>query len=67
MGNYEQGQGKSLLLTQGIESNPVEITPELLGKEFPAYDGTEPDGLPMLIRGLHAEGCGILWFVVWHR
>jgi hypothetical protein len=58
MGNYEQGQDKSLLLTQGIESNPVEITPELLAKEFPAYDGTEPDELPMLIQGFMPKGVG---------
>jgi AAA domain/RepB DNA-primase from phage plasmid len=58
MGNYEQGQDKSLLLTQGMESNPVEITPELLAKEFPAYDGTEPDGLPMLIEGFMPKGVG---------
>ena len=58
MGNYEQGQDKSLLLTQGMESNPVEITPELLAKEFPAYDGTEPDGLPMLIEGFMPNGVG---------
>lgn len=58
MGNYEQGQGMSLLLTQGIEANPVEITPELLAKEFPAYDGTEPDSLPMLIEGFMPKGVG---------
>lgn len=58
MGNYEQGQDKSLLLTEGLESNPVEITPELLAKEFPAYDGTEPDELPMLIQGFMPKGVG---------
>jgi hypothetical protein len=58
MANYEQGQGKSLLLTQGLESNPVEITPELLAKEFPAYDGTEPEELPMLIQGFMPKGVG---------
>lgn len=58
MGNYEQGQDKSLLLTQSIESNPVEITPELLAREFPAYDGTEPDELPMLIQGFMPKGVG---------
>ena len=58
MGNYEQGQDKSLLLTQGIDSQPAEITPELLDKEFPAYDGTEPDGLPMLIEGFMPKGVG---------
>jgi hypothetical protein len=58
MGNYEQGQDKSLLLTQGIESNPVEITPELLAKEFPAYDGTEPEELPMLIQSFMPKGVG---------
>jgi AAA domain/RepB DNA-primase from phage plasmid len=58
MSNYEQGQDKSLLLTQGLESNPVEITPELLAKEFPAYDGTEPDELPMLIEGFMPKGVG---------
>lgn len=58
MGNYEQGQDKSLLLTQGLESNPVEITPELLAKEFPAYDGIEPDSLPMLIEGFMPKGVG---------
>jgi hypothetical protein len=58
MGNYEQGQDKSLLLTQGIDSQPVEITPELLDKEFPAYDGTEPEGLPMLIENFMPKGVG---------
>jgi DNA primase RepB-like protein/AAA domain-containing protein len=58
MGNYEQGQDKSLLLTQGLDSQPAEITPELLDKEFPAYDGTEPDGLPMLIEGFMPKGVG---------
>jgi hypothetical protein len=58
MGNYEQGQDKSLLLTQGLDSDPVEITPELLAKEFPAYDGTEPDELPMLIQDFMPKGVG---------
>jgi len=58
MANYEQGQDKSLLLTQGLESNPVEITTELLAKEFPAYDGTEPEELPMLIQGFMPNGVG---------
>ncbi len=35
-----------------------EITPELLLKEFPAYDGTEPDELPMLIEGFMPKGVG---------
>jgi hypothetical protein len=58
IGNYEQGQDKSLLLTQGIDSQPAEITPELLEKEFPAYDGTEPEELPMLIQGFMPKGVG---------
>jgi hypothetical protein len=58
MKSYEQGQDKSLLLTQGIDSQPAEITPELLDKEFPAYDGKEPDGLPMLIEGFMPKGVG---------
>jgi AAA domain/RepB DNA-primase from phage plasmid len=37
---------------------PIEITPELLLKEFPAYDGTEPDELPMLIQGFMPKGVG---------
>jgi len=55
---YEEGQDKSLLLTQGIGSQPAEITPELLDKEFPAYDGTEPEELPMLIQGFMPKGVG---------
>ena len=39
-------------------ATPAEITPELLAKEFPAYDGTEPDGLPMLVEGFMPEGVG---------
>jgi hypothetical protein len=58
MGNYEQGQDKSLLLTQGQDNTPAEITPELLAKEFPAYDGTEPEELPMLIEGFMPKGVG---------
>jgi hypothetical protein len=58
MANYEQGQDKSLLLTQGLDNTPAEITPELLAKEFPAYDGTEPDGLPMLIENFMPNGVG---------
>jgi AAA domain len=37
--------------------NP-EITQELLDKEFPAYDGTEPEELPMLIQGFMPKGVG---------
>jgi hypothetical protein len=55
---YEEGQDKSLLLTQGIDSQPAEITTELLDKEFPAYDGTEPEELPMLIQGFMPKGVG---------
>jgi AAA domain/RepB DNA-primase from phage plasmid len=58
MTNYKQGQDKSLLLTQGLDNTPAEITPELLDKEFPAYDGTEPDELPMLIEGFMPKGVG---------
>jgi hypothetical protein len=58
MGNYAQGQDKSLLLTQGLDNTPAEITPELLDKEFPAYDGTEPEELPMLIEGFMPKGVG---------
>jgi hypothetical protein len=58
MANYEQGQDKSLLLTQGQDNTPAEITRELLAKEFPAYDGTEPDELPMLIQGFMPKGVG---------
>src|SRR6266550_462542 len=58
MRNYQEGEDKSLLLTQGIDSQPAEITPELLDKEFPAYDGAEPDGLPMLIQGFMPKGVG---------
>jgi hypothetical protein len=58
MANYEQGQDNSLLLTQGLDSTPAEITPQLLDKEFPSFDGTEPDGLPMLIEGFIPKGVG---------
>jgi hypothetical protein len=58
MSNYEQGQDKSLLLTQGTDNTPAEITPELLAREFPAYDGTEPEELPMLVRGFMPKGVG---------
>jgi hypothetical protein len=58
MANYEQGQDKSLLLTQGQDNSPTAITPELLAREFPAYDGTEPEELPMLIQGFMPKGVG---------
>ena len=58
MANYQQGQDSSLLLTQGQDNAPPEITPELLAKEFPAYDGTEPEELPMLIEGFMPKGVG---------
>jgi hypothetical protein len=60
MGNYEQGQDRSLLLTQGTDNTPAEITPELLAREFPAYDGAEPEELPMLIQGFMPKGVGFL-------
>jgi AAA domain/RepB DNA-primase from phage plasmid len=60
MKNYEQGQDKSLLLTQGQDVAPVEITDELIDKEFPAYDGTQPDELPMLVSGFMPKGVGFL-------
>jgi hypothetical protein len=59
--NFPAGEDKSLVLNQGATTQaaaPAEITPELLLKEFPAYDGTEPDGLPMLIEGFMPEGVG---------
>jgi AAA domain/Bifunctional DNA primase/polymerase, N-terminal len=34
----------------------IEITPELLGKEFPAYDGQTPPKLPMLIDDFMPDG-----------
>jgi AAA domain/RepB DNA-primase from phage plasmid len=43
---------------QTAAAQPIEITPELLLKEFPAYDGTEPDELPMLIEGFMPKGVG---------
>jgi hypothetical protein len=45
--------------SQGIE-NSTEITPEILAKEFPAYDGTEPPELPMLVQGFMPKGVGFL-------
>jgi hypothetical protein len=60
MANYQQGQDSSLLLTQGLDNTPAEITPELLAKEFPAYDGTQPDELPMLVQGFMPKGVGFL-------
>jgi hypothetical protein len=45
-------------LTPVVVAAPTEITTELLMKEFPAYDGTEPNGLPMLIEGFMPEGVG---------
>lgn len=60
MSNYEQGVDRSLMLTQGQDVVPVEITPELLAKEFPAYDGTQPDELPMLVQGFMPKGVGFL-------
>jgi hypothetical protein len=60
MVNYQQGQDSSLLLTQGLDNTPAEITPELLAKEFPAYDGTQPNELPMLVQGFMPKGVGFL-------
>ncbi len=57
MGNYDSRDGTILMSSQG-DSTPVQITPEMLDKEFPAYDGTEPDGLPMLIEGYMPKGVG---------
>jgi AAA domain/RepB DNA-primase from phage plasmid len=57
MANYD-GQDKTILMSSQGDSTPAQITPEMLDKEFPAYDGTEPDGLPMLIEGVMPKGVG---------
>jgi AAA domain/RepB DNA-primase from phage plasmid len=63
-------QSRSVALNQNAEVNevkekkksvaqpPIEVTSELLLKEFPAYDGTEPDELPMLIESFMPKGVG---------
>jgi hypothetical protein len=57
MGNYDAQDGTVLMSSQG-DSTPAQITLEMLDKEFPAYDGTEPDGLPMLVEGFMPNGVG---------
>lgn len=57
MANYD-GQDKTILMSSLGDSTPAQITPEMLDKEFPAYDGTEPDELPMLIQGFMPKGVG---------
>ena len=57
MANYD-GQDKTILMSSLGDSTPAQITQEMLDKEFPAYDGTEPDGLPMLIENFMPKGVG---------
>ena len=58
IGKYPPGKDGTLELNQTAKGIPLEITAEVLDKEFPAYDGTEPDGLPMLIEGFMPKGVG---------
>ena len=50
-------QRRTLELNQTAKGIPLNYA-EVLDKEFPAYDGTEPDGLPMLIEGFMPKGVG---------
>lgn len=66
-GKYPPGQDHSLLLTQwkANKQDPgsaaqVQITPELLEQEFPAYDGSQPPEVPMLIKGFMPKGTSFL-------
>jgi hypothetical protein len=45
-----------LLNTKPSEPTTEEITPELLAREFPAFDGQEADNLPMLVADFMPEG-----------
>ena len=59
---YGDGVSNKVVLNNGAAQQaapaPIEITPELLLKEFPSYDGTVPDALPMLIQGFMPKGVG---------
>ena len=58
IGKYPPGKDGTLELSQTAKGIPLEIIAEVLDKEFPAYDGTEPEELPMLIEGFMPKGVG---------